>query len=424
MEFFADLHLHSQYSVATSKFMNPMDLYKSAKLKGINLLGTGDFTHPYYFKELKEILEESKSGFFQLNPEITKKIDKSLPKKLRIQTEFILSTEVSSVYKKNGKTKKIHSCILAKNFASGEKLIDRLSKIGNLYSDGRATLNIDIKNLLEICLEIGDLFYYPAHVWDPQHSLFGNISGFDSIKEAYGDLSEYITTLETGLSSDPLMNRRISGLDNITLISNSDAHSPNKLGREINIINSDFNWDSLIKSISTGKNLETIEFFPEEGKYFLDGHKNCKICLKPEETRDLKDICPVCNKKITKGVFSRVEEISDREFHEIEEIQNFTSLIPLMEILLEVRGIKTITNRVKKEYEYLVTKFGSEFHILRNLDPLLLESHSELLAMGIERMRNGNVSTSAGFDGEYGKISVLHNLDNNENDVPGQLMLF
>ncbi|MBW2739023.1 MAG: DNA helicase II, partial [Deltaproteobacteria bacterium] len=309
MKYIADLHIHSPFSRATSKFGTLAGLFAWARIKGINVVGTGDFTHPGWLSQLKEYLEPAEPGLFKLK-------DEDVPPMLSnvscnpIPVRFMLTSEISCIYKRDEKVRKVHNLLYVPDFESVERINAKLAAIGNIESDGRPILGLDSRNLLEILLEqAAEGFFVPAHIWTPWFSLFGSKSGFDAIEDCFADLTDHIFALETGLSSDPEMNRMISALDRFTLISNSDCHSPSKLGREANVFDTDLDFFSIreaLKKPETGGFKGTIEFFPEEGKYHLDGHRKCGVCLEPEETRKLKSICPVCGRKLTVGVMHRV----------------------------------------------------------------------------------------------------------------------
>lgn len=412
MKYIADLHIHSLYSRATSKNCNLEHLFAWARMKGIHVVGTGDFTHPIWFSYLKEHLIEAEPGFFKLKEE-------SIPTDLNdilcepIPVRFVLTAEISSIYKRHGKVRKIHNVILAPDFASVERINTILDKIGNLKSDGRPILGLDARDLLEIVLEtIPEGFLVPAHIWTPWFSLFGSKSGFDSVEECFGDLSEHIFALETGLSSDPEMNRMISALDKYTLVSNSDAHSPQKLGREANLFDAAFDFYSMrdaLKNLSTKEFLGTIEFYPEEGKYHLDGHRKCNVCLEPKETLNHNLLCPVCKKPLTVGVLHRVMELADREKPVFPTNHLVThSLIPLPEILSELLKTGTTSKKVWNAYKDILSLFGSEFNTLMQV-PIeqITKKHSHKLGKAIECMRTKNVIRKAGYDGEFGVIRVF-----------------
>jgi uncharacterized protein (TIGR00375 family) len=400
MEFIADFHLHSKYSRATSQKMDLENLDKWAKIKGILVLGTGDFTHPLWLKEIKEKLEEAEPGLFKL-------------KKSNSKTRFILTTEVSCVYFKKGKQRKIHLIIFSPSIEICEKINNYLKLYGNLETDGRPTLNLDTKDLLKIVLNVSeDCLVVPAHIWTPWFSLFGSKSGFDSIEECFEDYSKYIFAGETGLSSNPAMNWRLSALDRITLISCSDAHSPSHIGREANVFNCELSYFEIVKAIKEkdkNKFLYTIEFYPEEGKYHYDGHRNCGVSFSPKETKKYNGICPVCGRPLTIGVLNRVEQLADRpEGFVPENAIPFKSLIPLEEIIADALGQSVGTVEVEKEYKNLIEKFGNEFDVLLNasrsdLDAVTLPE----IAEGIIRAREGKVFIEPGYDGVYGKIRIF-----------------
>ncbi|MCX6759037.1 MAG: endonuclease Q family protein [Candidatus Nealsonbacteria bacterium] len=400
MKFVADFHIHSRYSRATSRHMDLENLDKWARIKGIKVLGTGDFSHPEWFKSLKEKLEPAEIGLFKL-----KKQDNG--------TRFILTNEISCIYSKKGRVRKIHILIFSPSFEAAEKINVQLSWIGNLKADGRPILGLDAKELAKIVLNASeDCLVVPSHAWTPWFSIFGSKSGFDSIEECFEEYSKYIYALETGLSSDPLMNWRLSALDKITLISNSDAHSGPKLGREANVFDTELSYQSIIGAIKTKnpqKFLYTIEFFPEEGKYHYDGHRNCEIRLSPKETKKYNGICPVCGKPLTIGVLNRVEELADRKEGFIpERAIPFKSLVPLEEIIADALGCSTGTKGVEKEYKNLIEKLGSEFNILLEVPPENLQTVTlPEISEAIIRVRKGKVVKEPGYDGVYGKIKIF-----------------
>ena len=410
MNYIADFHIHSAYSRATSKASNLAGLYAWARAKGINLIGTGDFTHPGWFQQLKENLIPAKLGFFKLRDE---NVPPALPQLFPEEgtTRFILTAEISSIYKRHGQVRKVHNILFAPDFRSAEKINHRLAAIGNIESDGRPILGLDSRNLLEIVLEEAPGgFLVPAHIWTPWFSLFGSKSGFDSIDDCFGDLTEHIFALETGLSSDPDMNRLISDLDRFTLISNSDCHSPSKLGREVNLFNTDFDFYSMkeaLKDPLKGFN-GTVEFFPEEGKYHMDGHRKCNVSLDPKQTRELNGICPACGKPVTVGVSHRVMELADRQkpLYPVGS-PTYKSLIPLQEVLSEIIGIGPNTKGVLTQYHKMINTFGSEFTLLLNTPEEEIKQSSPILAEAIKRIRNNQVIRKAGFDGEFGVIHVF-----------------
>jgi uncharacterized protein (TIGR00375 family) len=415
MRFIADFHLHSKFSRATSKDMEVETLARWAKKKGISLLGTGDFTHPTYFAELRSKLVPMGNGLFEL-------------KKGEKEVKFILTTELSNIYSQGGKVRRIHSLIFAPSFEVVEAIRSKLGNLGKLSSDGRPIFSFTAKELAKMILDISmDCLIIPAHAWTPWFSIFGANSGFDSIEECFGELSSHIHAIETGLSSDPEMNWRLSALDRITLLSNSDAHSPNRLGREANAFDCVLDYKEIVETIrkkDSKKLLFTIEFFPEEGKYHYDGHRQCHVIFSPSQTRDNNYLCPNCHKKLTVGVMHRVEELSDRPagFIPKNAIPSI-HLIPLEEIIAEAMSYRVGTKAVETEYERLTERGGSEFQILLNATPDELASYVPTKILeGIIRMRQGKVSIIPGHDGVYGKISLFP--DKKEGEAKEQLKLF
>ena len=401
----ADLHIHSKYSRATSSEGDAPHLDLWARYKGIDLVGTGDFTHPKWREELKEMLVEDGEGIYRLKDEYALPCD--IPH--AGEPRFIVTGEISTIYKRDGKTRKVHHVIILPGLEAAEELSHRLEAIGNLHSDGRPILGLDSRDLLEIVLEsCPEAIYIPAHIWTPHFSLFGAFSGFDTMEECFGDLTPHIHALETGLSSDPPMNRRLSALDGHLLVSNSDAHSPQKLGREANLLTCDLTYPELKKALETGEGFHgTIEFFPEEGKYHLDGHRTCQCCLEPEETAKFGGRCPVCGKKITIGVLNRVEALADRTAPGPLE-KPFESLIPLPELAGEALGVSSSSKKAQALYFDLLRRLGPEFTILREKTPEEIESAGGfLMGEAIRRLRAGQVIRRGGYDGEYGVISVF-----------------
>ena len=417
MSFIADLHIHSRYSRAVSRDMVPESLYRWAQLKGITVVGTGDFTHPAWFTELQEKLEPAEPGLYRLKPELAASVDAEIPAACRAEVRFMLTTEISSIYKRHERTRKVHNLIFAPSFSAVANMTDKLARIGNLHSDGRPILGLDSEELLRIMLERApEALFVPAHAWTPHFSVFGANSGFDSLEECFGDLSPHIQVIETGLSSDPPMNWRLSQLDGITLISNSDAHSPGKLGREANVLNGDLSFDGIKTAFTSGDPalfLGTIEFFPEEGKYHFDGHRNCRVRLSPEEARAHDDACPECGKPVTRGVMHRVEILADQPAgHRAQRALPYRSLVPLVELIAEVRGAGVNTKGVTEAYHQLLASLGNEFEILMNVPIAAIEENGGmLLALAIQRMREGNVTIAPGYDGEYGTVRLLSQED-------------
>ncbi|MBW2096110.1 MAG: UvrD-helicase domain-containing protein, partial [Deltaproteobacteria bacterium] len=423
MKFIADLHIHSRYSRATSKALDPELLFMWARKKGISVIGTGDFTHPAWGKELREKLVEAEDGLFRLNPDLEKEVEANLPKRCAGPTRFLLTGEISCIYKKNGRTRKIHHLILMPDMASVERFQKRLHRIGNITSDGRPILGLDSHDLLELTLDASErAFFIPAHVWTPWFSLFGSKSGFDAIEECFEDLTSHIHCLETGLSSDPAMNRLISALDRYLLVSNSDAHSASKLGREANLFDTTLDYPHMVKAMTGGNGfLGTIEFYPEEGKYHLDGHRKCQVRCNPRETREQGGICPVCGKPMTVGVLNRIYDLADREEPVITK--DVHSLIPLTEILSELLGCGPATNKVMTRYELLLQDLGPELEILMKIPlPAIEKAGGGLLAEAVRRMRGGQVIREAGYDGEYGRIHLFSPTE--KETFAGQLAFF
>ena len=408
MKMIADLHIHSRFSMATSKEGTPENLDFWARKKGISLIGTGDFTHPVWREELKERLVSEGNGLYRLRDEYVKEESRKFPGE---GTRFVVSGEISSIYKKNGKTRKVHNVILLPGLEAADVMAQRLEKIGNIHSDGRPILGLDSHDLLEMMLDVcPDGILIPAHIWTPHFSVLGAKSGFDSVEECFEELAPYIHALETGLSSDPAMNWRISKLDRYQLVSNSDAHSPSKLGREANLLDIDCSYEGLYQAIQTGKGLEgTVEFFPEEGKYHFDGHRKCGVSLSPVEAERLGGICPVCGKKLTMGVDHRVEQLADREEGFVKKDgKKYESLVPLPEVVAACMGYSTASKKVQGCFEQMMQTLGTEFDILRNVPAEDIKSCAgERIAEGIENVRTGNVKRIPGYDGEYGKIQLF-----------------
>jgi uncharacterized protein (TIGR00375 family) len=419
MRIIADLQIHSKYSRACSQDLNPGNIAKWADKKGITVVGTGDFTHPKWLAELKEALVETKLGLYQLR-------DKSA------NAYFLLSAEISSIYKQGDKVRRIHNVILAPNFAAVDRIIARLEKTGaNLKSDGRPIMGVKCPDLVKIVLDADSRnVIIPAHAWTPHFGLFGSLSGFDSVAEAFGDSSKHIFAIETGLSSDPRMNWQISALDNYTLVSNSDAHSLRKIGREANVFEipeEKLSFDEIIRVIKERNPQEflyTIEFFPEEGKYHLDGHADCKFSCSPSETKKYKGVCPKCGKKLLVGVLNRVEALADREYgFTPKRAIPFKSVIPLEEVIAATYGTG-VGKKVLDTYERMVTtppasghplftKEGvggscySEFQILLDLPKEEIAKISDLMiAESVIRIREGQVKLAGGYDGVFGKIEI------------------
>ncbi|OGW57200.1 MAG: DNA helicase UvrD [Nitrospirae bacterium RBG_16_43_8] len=423
MRFIADLHMHSKYSRATSRDMTPENLWKWSQLKGITVLGTGDFTHPQWLSEIKEKLGNSGNGLFRLKK---KYWVNDIPASCSSEMYFMLTAEISCIYSKNGRLRKIHSIVLAPDFNAAEKINSRLSKIGNLSADGRPILGLDAKELLRIILEASeDAMLIPAHAWTPHFSVFGAASGFDSLEECFEDLTPNVYAIETGLSSDPQMNWRLSSLDRLTLTSHSDAHSPQKIGREANILDTDVSYTAIANAMKKkGGFTGTIEFFPEEGKYHYDGHRVCGVSLSPEETVKNNYLCPVCGRKVTIGVMHRVDKLADRKNgFKPENAPIFYSVIPLAEIISETFKVGVNSKAVRNEYLKLLENLGNEFKILMDCTTEEIESAgSPQLAEAISRVRKGRVNIAPGFDGEYGKVKIFEEVERKK--PKGQARLF
>ncbi|MBE0432136.1 DNA helicase UvrD [candidate division WOR-3 bacterium] len=404
----ADLHIHSRYSRATSQEMIIPKIAEYAKLKGIGMVGTADFTHPAWVKELKQYLKPG-DGVYEYDG-----------------VKFLLNVEVNNIYTRNGRLRRLHNIIFAPDFDTVEKITGYLGRYGKLESDGRPILSLDTYDMLKALLDISpDIFLVPAHIWTPWFSLFGSNSGFDSIDECFGDQKERIFAMETGLSSDPAMNWRLSVLDQYTLISNSDAHSPTRLGREVNVFSRDLNYFELREVLmkkDRGIFLYTIEFYPEEGKYHYDGHRKCDVRLSPRESRFNNNLCPVCSRPLTIGVLHRVESLGDRdEGYLPENAIPFKNLIPLEEIIAEAMGVGRDTVGVKNEYRRLCGIFGSEFEILLNTSIEDLRSNAqERVALGVERTRRGDLIIKPGYDGEFGTVRIFEE----QKSAESQMSLF
>ncbi len=412
MEFIADFHIHSKYSRATSRDMDVAHIAEWAKLKGITLMGTGDFTHHLWLEELKNNLQDLDNGLFKYK-----------------DIYFILTAEISSIYSKKGRTYRIHNLVFAPSFKAVDKIDETLARYGNLASDGRPILGMDAADLARIIFDIEETaMIVPGHIWTPWFSLFGSMSGFDKIEHCFEDATPRIFALETGLSSDPAMNWRLSALDRFTLISNSDSHSPAKIGREANVFDCELSYKAIrevLRNKDKSRFLYTVEFFPEEGKYHFDGHRLCGIRWSPKETRQNNGRCSKCGKPVTVGVMNRVEQLADRpEGYVPSSAIPYKNLIPLDEIIAEAKGMTKTSVAVERDYRGLLAKFGSEFAILAKVPKDdLIKGVPARIAEGILRTRQGRVNIKPGFDGEYGVIS-LFNEEEKKPDAEKQLSLF
>lgn len=400
-----DLHIHSRYSRACSADLELPKIANACERKGIDIVVTGDFTHPAWIKHIKEKLTEDNKGIYKL------KDNSSV-------TRFILGTEISCIYKHKDATRRVHLLILAPSIAAVEKFNTILTEKGvNIRSDGRPIMGLSAKEVLRIILDIDLRFMMiPAHIWTPWFAVFGSKSGYNALEDCFEEFTPHITTAETGLSSDPAMNHRLSALDRITLVSNSDAHSLNNLGREANVFNlhENYTYDDIINVLKTGdrkKFLYTIEFFPEEGKYHHDGHAVCEVCLSPAETKKNKFLCPKCKKPVTVGVLHRVEDLADRQEEKINQ-KDFIPhkyIVPLKEVIAKVFGVGPASKKVVKEYEMILQNLGSEFFILLKADIKEIEKivSDKNIALAIANMRAGNVKVMPGYDGIFGSVEVI-----------------
>lgn len=425
MRIIADLHIHSPYSRAVSKEMTLENLDYWARLKGITVMGTGDFTHPAWIKEIKAKLEPAEQGLYILKPQITNnklQTNSKFPASAKAlagrqvpssPVRFLLTVEISSIYSKGGKTRRVHNLIFVPSIETAEKINAALGWQGNLKSDGRPILGLGAKELAKIVLDIDSrCMIVCAHAYTPWFSIFGSMSGFDSVEECFDEYAKYIYAIESGLSSSPAMSWRNSKLDKIAIISNSDSHSLQRIGRESNVFDTELSYGGIvdaIKSHDPQKFLFTIEFYPEEGKYHYDGHRLCKFSCVPEKTRQLNKLCPSCGKPLTVGVEYRVEELADRPVGFTPALAiPYKSLVPLDEIIAESFGMGVSTKKVKEEYQGMVEKIGSEFAVLVDapLSELEKATSSEVVE-GIERVREGRLHIEPGYDGEYGKVKIF-----------------
>lgn len=447
--FTADFHIHSHFSRATSKAMNIINLAKWGQLKGIEVMGTGDFTHPGWFMEMREKLEEAEPGLYKLKKTFTDEINREVPASCQAEQRFLLTVEISAIYSKGNKVRKVHVIVGAPSFEVASKINTKLATIGNLQADGRPILGIDAKELFKIVLDASpDCLFIPAHIWTPHFGVLGSNSGFDSLQECFEELTPMITALETGLSSDPAMGATCSFLKDFTFVSNSDAHSPAKLGREVNRFSTELSYFAIRNALKQGdpkQFLETIEFYPEEGKYFLDGHRACAVALRPEETIKLNGLCPKCEKKLTVGVLHRIKSLQDRpssgqsgldkassdQSLERQTLDNrsantkipFRYFVPLPEILADILNSASSSKKVEQEYFSLLNALGNEFDILLDIPlPDIEKASSALFGEAIRRVRAGEIFIQPGYDGEYGIIRVFD--PNEKHTLGGQMSMF
>ncbi|OGE74950.1 MAG: hypothetical protein A3K06_02150 [Candidatus Doudnabacteria bacterium RIFCSPHIGHO2_01_52_17] len=435
MRVISDLHIHSKYSRACSKDLVPQNLDKWAKIKGVNLLGTGDFTHPRWFAELRESLEEAEPGFYKLRSSSPSPLPSREGKKQNFPppggeelparsaggkeggVRFVLSAEISCIYSQDGRLRRVHYVLLLPSFSAVEKFNRTLeSKGGKLGSDGRPILGMNSKEVLKYLLDASpDALFVPAHAWTPYFGIFGSKSGFDSIEECFGEMTKHVFAFETGLSSDPEMNWRFSGTDKFAILSSSDAHSLSRIGREANVMEvpeKEFNYRELyriIKEKDASRFKYTIEYFPEEGKYHLDGHANCKFSCEPEKTKKLHGECPVCGKKLTIGVVSRVQDLSDRpEGFLPPGAPAQKHLVPLEEVLADCNGVGAKSKKVQDLYWKLIAAAGSEFAVILDLPiPDVASLGGAVVAEAVKRVREERVHKTAGYDGVYGTVKVF-----------------
>lgn len=416
MRFIADLHIHSRFSMATSRNLTVPVLAGWAMRKGINVLGTGDFTHPGWRKELGETLAPADaSGLLRL------KTPAVLPSPVPdMEPLFCLQTEISCIYKRNGRVRKIHNLIFMPDFAAADKFSAKLAALGNIASDGRPILGLDSRDLFELALDCSPrAALVPAHIWTPWFGVLGSKSGFDALQDCYGDLTSHIVALETGLSSDPPMNRLVSALDNFAMISNSDAHSGANLGREANLFSGLPSYDGIFAALAQAARrkpdpdaacqfLGTLEFYPEEGKYHLDGHRACNLVLAPAEARALNNICPVCSKPLTVGVLHRVTDLADRQ--SLAALRNeppTRMLIPLPEVVGQIMRLKPGAKNVEQKCAAIVSELGPELDVLCLMPLEQISAFWEPLGLAIERVRDKNLRIAPGYDGVYGKIDIF-----------------
>ena len=428
MQFCADLHIHSKFSIATSKNLDFENLYQAAQLKGLTVVGTGDCTHPGWLAEMEAGLEPAETGLYRLKPDTARIIDATVPEACRSTVRFLLQGEISCIYKKDGRTRKNHNLVFLPDLECAQKFSRRLAKIGNIGSDGRPILGLDARNLLELLLETSpEAFLIPAHIWTPWFSLLGSKSGFDALEECFDDLSTHIFAVETGLSSDPAMNWQVSGLDGLRLVSNSDAHSPLKLAREANHFDTALSYPAIKAALQNDDDpgfIGTMEFYPEEGKYHLDGHRKCAVRWEPQQTLAANGICPVCAKPLTLGVLNRVNALADRTDGSRPSVHRpFQRIIPLEDILAEIFQVGAKSKRVQKYLQQAFERLGGEIDILLNRSLEELNTAGiELLGEAVARMRRNQVTILPGYDGEFGKVQIFSATDRQR--LTGQRTLF
>lgn len=435
MRYVADLHVHSHFSRATSPRMTPEGLLRACLLKGVDVVGTGDLTHPGWRAELLPALEPAEPGFLRARRAAARRAAKGLPRSLAREARFVLSGEISCIYRRAGRTRKVHLCLLAPSFDAAERFAAALGRRGNLAADGRPVLGLDAEEAAAMALDAG-LELFPAHVFTPHFSLLGAGSAFASAGEAFGPVAAHLLAMETGLSADPPMCRRVPALDRYPLVSNSDAHSPERLAREANRFDTGFDYFSMVGAVRCGEGFTgTLEFFPEEGKYHLDGHRGCGVILAPAESRALEGRCPVCGRPVTPGVLARVEALAALGAAPAPEgrggdrppaaTPGHVKLVPLAELVAESMRAASPNEATYRRVEALVAEYGPELSILTEVPVADLEPASELLALAVGRMREGRVAVTPGYDGAYGRVAALEPEGRNGGrDVAGQLPLF
>lgn len=403
MQQIIDLHIHSRFARACSKYITLQRIDEFCRIKGVDIISTGDFTHPAWIAEIKRDLEPHHEGLFKLKGSDGK-------------VSFCLATEISCIYKQGDKVRRIHVCIATPTLESVEQLIVALEDRGcNLRADGRPIIGLSVEELTKICLDIEPrMFVWPAHIWTPWFAMFGSKSGFDRVEGCFGEVTDQIFAIETGLSSDPPMNWRVSQLDRYSIISTSDAHSVENIAREATVIDVDeISYTSMVEAIKSNqkdKLVKTIEFFPDEGMYHIDGHRDCDFSCMPTETDSFDGICPVCDKKLTKGVMYRVNQLADRPVDYWDDARTpFVTLVGLEKIIAESFGIKSVkSKKVQTEYHRMIQEYGSELQILMNLDLKKVQGEtSHIILEAINRVRNQSVTCSPGFDGQYGKVHIF-----------------
>lgn len=411
MKFIADLEIHSRYARACSPDLTIPNIALSAVKKGVAVMGTGDFTHPMWMKEIREKLEPAEEGLYKLKKEWC---PKGCDVQYITEIRFLLSGEISCIYSKNGRVRRVHHLVYAPSIEAAEQFSSKLAAVGNIRSDGRPIIGITSKRLLELLLSTSpEMVLVPAHVWTPHFGVFGSASGYDSLTECFEELEPQVFAIETGLSSDPGMNWRIPFLDNKAIISSSDAHSLHRLGREATIFEGERSYKKIFDALRTrdSRFIGTVEFYPEEGKYHYDGHRDCKVCWNPEETRKQRGICTVCKRRVTVGVMARVEQLADPnrpQGFKPASAKPFHSLVPLEEIIADSLGVGVASKKVEAAYEETIKKLGGELHILLAVpEAELRDKLSERLAEAIVRVRSGKLKIEPGYDGEYGKIKIF-----------------